>query len=162
VSISPGDLVFGDAEGVVIIPSHIEKQVLDEVYRRISNEKRILIDSLEMTDEHRERILSSCEQAAEKHIIITHGTDTMTDTAALVGRAMAQSPDGPLRGKTIVFTGAMIPYTISGSDALFNLGTAFSAVQILNPGVYIVMNAAIFNWNDVRKNKEEGRFETIG
>ncbi len=127
----------------------------------VSIENRILIDSLEMTEELRAQIVSSCEKAPEDLIIITHGTDTMASTAELAGKTMADSPRGLLAGKTIVFTGAMVPYTISGSDALFNLGTAFSAVQILEPGVYIVMNATVFTWDNVRKNKKEGRFETI-
>ncbi|MBI9106283.1 MAG: asparaginase [Spirochaetales bacterium] len=122
-------------------------------------ESRILIDSLEMTDKQRADIISSCEESEEKHIIITHGTDTMTVTAELIGKTLGISPEGKLSGKTIVFTGAMVPYTISGSDALFNLGTAFTAVQLLSPGVYIVMNASIFSWDNVRKNKVEGRFE---
>lgn len=126
----------------------------------VTLENRILIDSLEMTEELRSQIVSSCAEAPEDLIIITHGTDTMAVTAELAGRAMAEAPEGPLAGKTIVFTGAMVPYTISGSDALFNLGTAFSAVQILDPGVYVVMNASVFSWDNVRKNKTEGRFES--
>jgi len=127
----------------------------------VSLENKILIDSLEMTDEHRKEIVDSCKESPEDLIIITHGTDTMAKTAELAGRLMQQNPAGRLKGKTVVFTGAMVPYTISGSDALFNLGTAFSAVQILNPGVYIVMNASVFNWDNVKKNKEQGRFETL-
>jgi L-asparaginase len=128
----------------------------------ISLESCKLIDSLEMTDEMRSQIINSCEASTEKMIIITHGTDTMSLTAELAGKTLKQTPEGKLAGKTIVFTGAMVPYTISGSDALFNLGTAFSAVQLLEPGVYIVMNASVFKWDNVRKNKAEGRFETLG
>ena len=126
----------------------------------IELENRILIDSLEMTDEHRNQIVNSCENSNENQIVITHGTDTMAMTAECAGKALENTPEGRLAGKTIVFTGAMVPYTISGSDALFNLGTAFSAVQLLPPGVYIVMNASIFGWKNVKKNKAEGRFET--
>lgn len=121
-------------------------------------ENRVLIDSLEMTDEQRMGILDSCEKAEEKMIIITHGTDTMCRTAEVLGKAALQSSS--LSGKTIVLTGAMVPYTISGSDALFNLGTAFTAVQLLNSGVYITMNAKVFNWDNVKKNRSLGRFET--
>lgn len=124
-------------------------------------ENRAMIDSLEMTDELRMQIIQSCESAAEKFIVITHGTDTMSRTAELIGRKFEAEPAGGLAGKTIVLTGAMVPYTISSSDALFNLGTAFAAVQLIKPGVYISMNASIFNWNNVRKNKPQGRFEGI-
>ena len=117
-------------------------------------ENRALIDSLEMTDELREQIIESCMTSEEDKIIITHGTDTMSRTAELLAKAAPA-------GKIIVLTGAMVPYTISDSDALFNLGTAFTAVQLLEPGVYIVMNASVFNWDNVRKNKVEGRFEPL-
>jgi len=110
-----------------------------------------LIDSLFMQDENRHSVLESCLRALESRIIITHGTDTMTQTAQLLGEAEI--------GKTIVLTGAMIPYKILDSDALFNFGTAFAAVQLLPPGVYISMNGRIFGWKDVRKNKSKGVFE---
>ena len=116
-------------------------------------ENRVLIDSLEMTDDVRLQILDSCKKSPQNRIIVTHGTDTMQQTAKILGEAVTD--------KTIVLTGAMVPYTISGSDALFNLGTAFTSVQLLPPGVYIVMNAAVFSWDNVRKNKAEGRFETL-
>ena len=125
----------------------------------VTIENRILIDSLQMTDEQREQIIDSCRASVEKRIIITHGTDTMARTAEMLGRTAFDEES--LSDKTIVLTGAMVPYTISGSDALFNLGTAFSAVQLLKPGVYIIMNAAVFPWDNVRKNKEEGRFEEL-
>jgi L-asparaginase len=117
-------------------------------------ENRILIDSLEMSDDIRGQIIESCKSSPEKLIIITHGTDTMCRTAEMIGKAAPE-------GKTIVLTGAMVPYTISGSDALFNLGSAFTAVELLPPGVYILMNAAVFDWDNVRKNKTEGRFEPL-
>ncbi|MEN6296460.1 MAG: asparaginase domain-containing protein [Rectinema sp.] len=112
-----------------------------------------LIDSLRMQDENRRSVFESCARASEKHIIITHGTDTMAETARLIGQAGLD--------KTIVLTGAMIPYKILDSDALFNFGTAFSAVQLLPRGVYISMNGRIFNWDKVRKNKAQGIFEEI-
>ncbi|HEY9054813.1 MAG TPA: asparaginase domain-containing protein [Rectinemataceae bacterium] len=109
-----------------------------------------LIDSLQMQDENRQSVLSACALAPERMIVITHGTDTMTRTASLLG--------GAALPKTIVLTGAMIPYQIQDSDALFNFGTAFGAVQILPPGVYIAMNGRIFPWDDVEKNRELGVF----
>ena len=112
-----------------------------------------LIDSLFMQDVNRRSVLESCMKAPESRIIITHGTDTMTQTAKILGEAGL--------AKTIVLTGAMIPYKILDSDALFNFGTAFAAVQLLPPGVYISMNGRIFSWSDVRKNKSAGVFEEI-
>jgi len=112
-----------------------------------------LIDSLYMQDENRRSVLEACTRAAERRIIITHGTDTMAETARLIGTAKLD--------KTIVLTGAMIPYKILDSDALFNFGTAFSAVQLLPSGVYIAMNGRIFDWDRVRKNKAQGIFEEI-
>ncbi len=109
-----------------------------------------LIDSLQMQDENRQSVLAACAQAPESMIVITHGTDTMTRTASLLGRASLP--------KTIVLTGAMIPYQIQDSDALFNFGTAFSAVQILPAGVYLAMNGRIFPWDEVEKNRELGVF----
>ncbi len=112
-----------------------------------------LIDSLYMQDENRRSVLEACARAPERRIIITHGTDTMAETARLIGTAKLD--------KTIVLTGAMIPYKILDSDALFNFGTAFSAVQLLPSGVYIAMNGRIFDWDKVRKNKAQGIFEEI-
>ena len=113
----------------------------------------MMIDSLEMTAADRARIVGACERAAETRILITHGTDTMVETAA----ALAAADDG---GKTIVLTGAMIPYAFSSSDGLFNLGSALSFVQALPAGVYIAMNGRCFSWDHVRKNRESGTFET--
>lgn len=112
-----------------------------------------LIDSLYMQEENRRSVLEACMRATERHIIITHGTDTMAETARLIGTAKLD--------KTIVLTGAMIPYKILDSDALFNFGTAFSAVQLLPSGVYIAMNGRIFDWRKVRKNRAQGVFEEI-
>jgi L-asparaginase len=112
-----------------------------------------LVDSLYMQDGNRRSVLEACARAPEKHIIITHGTDTMAETARLIGTAKLE--------KTIVLTGAMIPYRILDSDALFNFGTAFSAAQLLPDGVYISMNGRIFDWDKVRKNKAQGIFEEM-
>jgi L-asparaginase len=110
-----------------------------------------LIDSLQMQDENRRSVLTACERAAEDRIVITHGTDTMAETARLIGPERLP--------KTIVLTGAMIPYQVQGSDALFNFGTAFAAVQLLPSGVYIIMNGRVFEWNKARKDRSRGVFE---
>src|SRR5712671_2055266 len=113
----------------------------------------MMIDSLDMTDTDRALIVENCLQSDEDRIVITHGTDTMTETAAAVARAVS--------GKTIVLTGAMIPYAFGSSDGLFNLGSALSFVQVLPPGVYIAMNGRCFEWDRVRKNRETGVFEAV-
>jgi L-asparaginase len=113
----------------------------------------MMIDSLEMTDADRTLIVENCLQSEEDRIVITHGTDTMTETAAAVARAVSD--------KTVVLTGAMIPYAFGSSDGLFNLGSALSFVQVLPPGVYIAMNGKCFPWDRVRKNRERGEFEEI-
>jgi L-asparaginase len=117
-----------------------------------------LVDSLEMQDENRQRVLSACRAAPEELVVITHGTDTMGETAAVIGQAFA-SGDAALAGKRIVLTGAMVPYSVSGSDALFNLGAAVMATQLVPAGVFIVMNGRCFSWNAVRKNRAAGVFE---
>jgi len=113
----------------------------------------MMIDSLEMTDTDRALIVQNCLQAEETRIVITHGTDTMTDTAAAVARAVT--------GKTVVLTGAMIPWAFGSSDGLFNLGSALSFVQVLPAGVYLAMNGKCFPWERVRKNRERVEFEEI-
>ncbi len=113
----------------------------------------MMIDSLEMTDADRRLILESCRSAAEGRIVITHGTDTMVETARVLGEAGL--------GKTIVLTGAMVPYAFGSSDGLFNLGSALSFVQSLAPGVYIAMNGRCFDWDNVRKNRQLGIFEEL-
>ena len=113
----------------------------------------MMVDSLEMTDADRDLIVQNCLQSSEDRIVITHGTDTMTETAAAVA--------GAVPGKTIVLTGAMIPYAFGSSDGLFNLGSALSFVQVLPPGVYLAMNGKCFPWDRVRKNRERGEFEEL-
>jgi L-asparaginase len=116
-------------------------------------EEVMLKDSLEMGGEDREEILKECIHCSENKIIVAHGTDTMVETARFLGKN--------LKGKTVVLVGSMIPYAFGASDALFNLGCAFSAVQALQPGVYITMNGKIFLWDNVRKNRESGEFEEL-
>jgi L-asparaginase len=113
----------------------------------------MMVDSLDMTDGDREMILANCRQSPEDRIVITHGTDTMVETARVLAA-------GSL-AKTIVLTGAMVPYAFGSSDGLFNLGSALSFAQVLAPGVYIAMNGRVFAWDRVRKNKELGVFEEI-
>jgi L-asparaginase len=121
----------------------------------VAIETLMMIDSLEMTGADRALIVERCRQAAEPRILITHGTDTIVETA----RALAAGNQQP--AKTIVLTGAMIPYAFGSSDGLFNLGSALSFVQALAPGVYVAMNGRCFEWDKVMKNRETGVFEAI-
>jgi L-asparaginase len=111
----------------------------------------MLIDSLEMTDADRNIISESCKGTEEDRIVITHGTDTMTTTAKVLADTV--------KNKTIVLTGAMIPYKFGSSDGLFNLGSALAFAQTLPHGVYIAMNGKCFTWDNVRKNRQTGFFE---
>jgi L-asparaginase len=113
----------------------------------------MMIDSLHMSEDDRHIILEQCRKAPENHIVITHGTDTMAETAAVLGRGTS--------GKTIVLTGAMIPYKFGSSDGLFNLGSALAFAQTLPPGVYVAMNGRYFPWDGVRKNRRTGMFEEV-
>ncbi|MEK7818173.1 MAG: asparaginase domain-containing protein [Bacteroidota bacterium] len=113
----------------------------------------MMIDSLEMTDENREAIANECNLSEENKILITHGTDTMVETAISLAEKV--------KNKTVVLTGAMIPYKFGSSDGLFNLGSALAFVQTLQNGVYVVMNGKYFNWNNVCKNKSSGEFEEL-
>ena len=114
----------------------------------------MMIDSLDMTDADRELIVRNCVQCDESRIVITHGTDTMVETAAAIA--------GAGLAKTVVLTGAMIPYAFGSSDGLFNLGSALSFVQVLPPGVYLAMNGQHFSWDGVTKNRQTGVFEARG
>lgn len=113
----------------------------------------MMIDSLDMTDADRALIVRSCQDCDVSRIVITHGTDTMVETAAAIARVVTD--------KTVVLTGAMVPYAFGSSDGLFNLGSALSFVQTLPAGVYIAMNGQSFEWSKVRKNKATGFFEAI-
>ena len=116
-------------------------------------ETLMMIDSLEITDADRNLIAKKCIGAKENKIIITHGTDTMAKTAKVLGEKIIN--------KTIVITGAMVPYKFGSSDGLFNLGSSLAFVQTLPQGVYVVMNGRCFNWDNVRKNKKTGEFEEM-
>jgi L-asparaginase len=113
----------------------------------------MMIDSLEMTETDRNLIAENCIKASEDKIVITHGTDTMAQTA----RVLAEK----IMNKTIVLTGAMIPIKFGSSDGLFNLGSALAFVQTLPKGIYVAMNGRYFNWDNVRKNKQTGAFEEL-
>ena len=114
-------------------------------------ETLMMKDSLLMTDEDRKLIAKACISAGESLIIITHGTDTMTEAA----KAIAAEN---VRGKTIVLTGAMIPYKFGSSDGLFNLGSAVAFVQSIPQGVYVAMNGRCFTWDNVKKDRMTGEF----
>jgi L-asparaginase len=119
----------------------------------VAVETLMMIDSLEMRDDDRARIAGACQRCEETRIVITHGTDTMVETAATLAREVA--------AKTVVLTGAMVPYAFGSSDGLFNLGSALSFAQALPAGVYVAMNGTAFPWNQVRKNRQSGVFEAV-
>jgi L-asparaginase len=140
-----GELTFKESH----LPAILEQA---RITIPITLEVNQLIDSLNMQDEHRQRVLAACRSAPETSIVVIHGTDTMAETARVVGDAGL--------AKTIVFTGAMVPYSVQGSDALFNLGFALASAQSLPNNTYVAMNARVFAWDQVRKNKTGGVFET--
>jgi L-asparaginase len=142
-----GRLLFED--------THIQEMLrLGRCRLDVSVRTLMMVDSLELTDADRRLILENCTSAAEERIVVTHGTDTMTDTARVLGEAGL--------AKTIVLTGAMVPYAFGSSDGLFNLGSALSFVQALPHGVYVAMNGRCFGWDDVVKNRDLGFFEPRG
>ncbi|RYD76007.1 MAG: asparaginase [Sphingobacteriales bacterium] len=141
-----GQLYFND--------THLH-DLLEMGRSRVDTEIRTLmmVDSLEMTDEDRELIVHQCIHCEEDKIVLTHGTDTMADTARIIAAKVT--------GKTIVLTGAMIPIKFGSSDGLFNLGSALAFAQSLPHGVYVAMNGRYFTWDNVRKNKQTGMFEEV-
>ena len=139
-----GELTFSETH----LPGLLEQA---RVKLPLAVDIRLLIDSLQMTDAHRQQVLAACRESAERSIVVVHGTDTMVETAQVVGRAALD--------KTVVFTGAMVPYSVQGSDAPFNLGFALAASLTLPAGAYVAMNAKIFGWDDVMKDKAEGTFK---
>ena len=120
---------------------------------KVDIETLMMKDSLEMSDDDRNLIVQRCFESNEDKILITHGTDTMVKTAKLLA--------SKIDSKTIVLTGAMIPYKFGSSDGLFNLGSALSYLQSLPHGIYIALNGNIFNWDNVKKNKEQGLFQPL-
>lgn len=113
----------------------------------------MMIDSLEMDESDREIILNNCRKTPEEKIVITHGTDTMVETAKFLA--------GYNLEKCIILTGAMIPYKFGSSDGLFNLGSSLAFAQTLPNGVYVSMNGRCFKWDNVRKNRDKGEFEEL-
>ena len=139
-----GRLAFGD--------THLGEMLqLGRSRVPVSVRTLMMIDSLEMSEEDRQLIVRNCASCDETRILVTHGTDTMVETAAALARGTT--------GKTIVLTGAMIPYAFGSSDGLFNLGSALSFAQVLPAGVYVAMNGQCFEWDKVRKNTQTGAFE---
>ncbi|MET3130413.1 L-asparaginase [Oxalobacteraceae bacterium GrIS 1.11] len=141
-----GTLAFGDSH----LPAALARARITVPF---ALEQLPLLDSLDMGDADRARVLASCAAAPERAIVIVHGTDTMPETAAVLGAAGLD--------KAVVFTGAMIPYEIAHSDALFNLGFACGVAQVLPAGVYVAMNGQIFAWDNVQKNRAAGVFQPL-
>ena len=139
-----GQLEFGKS----VLPFAYERARLTQ---KIVFEHLFALDSLDMQDQHRQQIRKACVDSVEDSIVIVHGTDTVCETADVLGNADL--------AKTIVLVGAMIPYEILNSDALFNLGFAMAAAQLSPAGVFVAMNGQVFPWNDVRKNRDTGVFE---
>jgi L-asparaginase len=135
--------------------THVQEMLrLGRARLDLAVETAMMIDSLEMDDGGRLAMAERCRKAQERAIVVTHGTDTMVETARVLAGA-------DLADKTIVLTGAMVPYAFGSSDGLFNLGSALSFVQVLPPGIYIAMNGRHFGWNRVRKNRKTGVFEPV-
>lgn len=147
------DKTYNELEGKLFFKdTHVpEMLALGRSKVEVTLRTLMMVDSLEMTDNDRHLIVDQCQRIREDKIIITHGTDTMEVTA----KALAAT----VRDKTIVLTGAMIPYKFGSSDGLFNLGSAMAFVQTLPHGVYIAMNGRCFPWDNVRKNRKTGEFE---
>jgi L-asparaginase len=139
-----GTLTFGD--------THLPEMLrLGRCEVDVSVRTLMMVDSLAMTADDRAVIVRNCLTCEESRIVVTHGTDTMVETAAALAAGVT--------GKTIILTGAMVPYAFGSSDGLFNLGSALSFAQALPPGVYIAMNGRHFAWDRVRKNRQTGVFE---
>jgi L-asparaginase len=152
------DKAYNELTGMLVFnETHLPEMLrLGRSRLDVSIRTLMMIDSLEMTAADRALIVEQCRQATEPRILITHGTDTMIETAGVLARALGA--DTP---RTVVLTGAMVPYAFGSSDGLFNLGSALSFVQILPPGIYIAMNGRYFYWDRVRKNRETGVFEAL-
>lgn len=149
------DKEYNELEGALYFKdTHIpEMLALGRCKLNVDIRTLMMVDSLEMTDADRHLIVEQCRKTKESKIIITHGTDTMEVTARVLGET--------IKNKTVMLTGAMIPYKFGSSDGLFNLGSALAFVQTLPAGVYIAMNGRCFHWDNVRKNRRTGQFEEI-
>ena len=149
------DKEYNELEGALFFrDTHVSEMLrLGRCQLELQVRMLMMIDSLEMTDADRERILAGCREAGEDRVVVTHGTDTMAETARFLGERV--------KHQTIVLTGAMVPYTFGSSDGLFNLGSALAFAQTLPHGVYVAMNGRCFEWWNVRKNKATGTFEEV-
>lgn len=149
------DKEYNELNGALYFKETHVQEMLEKGRSRLDLQTETLFmkDSLEFTDLDREKIQAACTAATSNRILITHGTDTMTQTAEYLANR--------IQDKTIVLTGAMIPYKFGSSDGMFNLGSALAFVQLLPPGVYISMNGKIFLAGHVRKNLARGEFEAI-
>ncbi len=149
------DKEYNELNGKLYLKKTHVPEMLELARSRLPVRVEILMmkDSLDMTDADREMIATACRVAGERRIVITHGTDTMEDTARYLGRNLSD--------KTVVLTGAMIPYKFGISDGLFNLGSALALVQTLPAGIYIAMNGCHFAWDAVAKNRASGVFERL-
>jgi L-asparaginase len=147
------DKEYNELNGELFFQDTHVREVLQQGRCNLDIELRTLmmIDSTEMNDADREMIRKHCLECDTDRIVVTHGTDTMEQTARFLGESVP--------GKTIVLVGAMIPFTFGSSDGLFNLGSALAFVQTLPPGVYVAMNGRCFGWDRVRKNRATGLFE---
>lgn len=149
------DKEYNEITGELFFKDTHMSELLEKGRSKVAVEIRTLmmVDSLQMTDDDRSLIAHQCLSCDETQIVVTHGTDTMSETA----KVLAQK----IKNKTVILTGAMIPIKFGSSDGLFNLGSALAFAQTLPPGVYIAMNGRYFNWDNVRKNKQTGVFEEI-
>lgn len=149
------DKEYNELDGSLYFTNTHIQEMLKLGRNKVSTEIHTLmmIDSLYMTEQDRELIANNCLNSNSDKIIITHGTDTMVETAKFIAERV--------KDKTIILTGAMIPYKFGSSDGLFNLGAALAYVQTLPYGVYIAMNGRYFNWDNCRKNKLKAEFEEI-
>lgn len=149
------DKEYNELNGELYFKDTHMSELLEKGRSKLPVEIRTLmmVDSLEMTNNDRDLIAYQCNQCEETMIVITHGTDTMSETAKYLA--------AKVKDKTIVLTGAMIPIKFGSSDGLFNLGSALAFAQTLPGGVYVAMNGRYFNWDNVRKNKQTGVFEEV-
>lgn len=138
--------------------SHVDEMLeLGRCSVKVESQTLMLIDSLDMTAADRKKILDACGKAKRDQIVITHGTDTMAETARYLGAAMATKAS-KIAEKTIVLTGAMVPYKFGSSDGLFNLGAALAFAQSLPAGVYVAMNGRALPWQKAKKDRRTGEF----
>jgi L-asparaginase len=149
------DKEYNELEGTLFFKeTHVHEMLkLARSRLKIDISTLMMIDSLDMTDADRKIVLEECKKTKEDKILVTHGTDTMIETAKFLASS--------IKNKTIVLTGAMIPYKFGSSDGLFNLGSSLAFVQTLPHGVYVSMNGKYFRWDNIKKNKQTGTFEEI-